>query len=498
MSDLLRQPLWQDHTLGSPLPDTEHGVSVSLPLWRHVIGYEEKDPAVVSKFRSGYPRFCCPPVVGQLFERATKLHAQSGENTLVFPRAIHAERCIQFITERTAVEPSECRVVAFQESHPLGVAVFPESAYATARQYWRFCGEVVSTRQAADALGLGKTKTTKEDGQAAHRTLRQRLAGLTGQTTDDIFLFPSGMAATFATLRMVQELFPHRRTIQLDFPYVDVLKVQQNYGRGAIFFPVMDEAAYQAVTTRLKEEQIGAIFTEAPANPLLRCIDYERIKSAAGDVPLVIDDTVGTVVNVDAFRYADIVTTSLTKAFSGKGDLMAGSVVINSASPHAAAFRKFLRGRADHQLFHADAVALEENSRDFTARVERASATSVLLYEKLAAHPKVKRLWHTLNEGGTGYKQIQRATGAHSSLFSMKLENAAAAEVFYDALRLCKGPSLGTNFSLACPYTLLAHYDELPWAESCGVPSDLIRISVGQEEPTDLSERFHAALLKVS
>ena len=27
-----------------------------------------------------------------------------------------------------------------------------------------------------------------------------------------------------------------------------------------------------------------------------------------------------------------------------------------------------------------------------------------------------------------------------------------------------KGPSLGTNFTLACPYTILGHYLELDWA----------------------------------
>ena len=55
-------------------------------------------------------------------------------------------------------------------------------------------------------------------------------------------------------------------------------------------------------------------------------------------------------------------------------------------------------------------------------------------------------------------------------------------QVFYDALSLPKGPSLGTNFTLVCPYALLAHYNELSWAESYGVPRNLIRISVGLED----------------
>src|SRR5258708_10229814 len=60
----------------------------------------------------------------------------------------------------------------------------------------------------------------------------------------------------------------------------------------------------------------------------------------------------------------------------------------------------------------------------------------------------------------------------------------------YDRLPFCKGPSLGTIFTLACPFTLLAHYAELDWAEACGVSRYLIRISVGLEDPEELWQRL--------
>jgi cystathionine gamma-synthase len=66
--------------------------------------------------------------------------------------------------------------------------------------------------------------------------------------------------------------------------------------------------------------------------------------------------------------------------------------------------------------------------------------------------------------------------------------------VFYDALELCKGPSLGTCFTLVCPYTLLAHYHELDWAAQFGVSAQLIRVSVGLEPLEDLVAHFSLAL----
>jgi len=62
---------------------------------------------------------------------------------------------------------------------------------------------------------------------------------------------------------------------------------------------------------------------------------------------------------------------------------------------------------------------------------------------------------------------------------------------------LSKGPSLGTVFTLACPYTLLAHFNELEWAESCGVSRYLIRLSVGLEDPEELWRRLDSALRSV-
>jgi len=69
-----------------------------------------------------------------------------------------------------------------------------------------------------------------------------------------------------------------------------------------------------------------------------------------------------------------------------------------------------------------------------------------------------------------------------------------ASHTFFDALSCYKGPSLGTNFTLACPFTILAHYTELEWAAKYGVEEGLVRISVGMEQTSDLLLSFEKAL----
>ena len=88
-----------------------------------------------------------------------------------------------------------------------------------------------------------------------------------------------------------------------------------------------------------------------------------------------------------------------------------------------------------------------------------------------------------------------RPGAGHGCLLSFELWGGIEqAKRVYDALQVCKGPSLGTSFTLVCPYVLLAHYNELRWAESCGVPSHLLRVSVGLEDPDNLWRRFEMAL----
>ena len=494
MSDLLTEPLWRPEDLGRPLPDSPFGVSVCLPTWNHVVGYEEGDPDIVNRFQSGYPRFCCPPAVSALFATAEKDLARPGERCLVFPRLVHARRCVEFVSRTfTGAHATEWG------GHGLAVALFPAAAYDTARKFWRFCGEVVSTRQACEALGTESFGITAEAGRQASMVLKQRLAGLSGQRPEDVFLFPSGMAANYAVHRMLTSLFPGRKTVQLDFPYVDVLKLQQFFGSGAHFFPLRSDAEYGDFEATLKIEPAAAIFCEAPSNPLLRCADFTRVKEILSrtrpDTPVIVDDTISTVAHADAFRFADAVTSSLTKSFSGTGDVLAGSVILNRASPHHAAFSAFMREHADHELWHADAVALECNSRDFLKRAAEMSHNALILAEYLRMHPGVERVWHAATDGAPGYDQVRRPNGGYGCLFSLHLKDPATKSArFYDALRVCKGPSLGASFTLACPYTLLAHYSELDWAESCGVPRHLIRVSAGIEETGDLLTRFEEAL----
>jgi cystathionine gamma-synthase len=107
----------------------------------------------------------------------------------------------------------------------------------------------------------------------------------------------------------------------------------------------------------------------------------------------------------------------------------------------------------------------------------------------------VKRVFHPkINPSRLNYDAFRTADGGYGSLLSVLFHDDAHAITFYDAIETAKGPSLGTNFTLTSPYTILAHYTELDWAAQFGVERGLVRISAGLEERETLVGVFNEAL----
>lgn len=71
------------------------------------------------------------------------------------------------------------------------------------------------------------------------------------------------------------------------------------------------------------------LFCEITSNPLLTTPDLHRIRGLADRFGFIVvcDDTLGTSVNVDILPYVDVIITSLTKIFSGAGNVMGGRYV---------------------------------------------------------------------------------------------------------------------------------------------------------------------------
>ncbi|EAW09146.1 cystathionine gamma-synthase [Aspergillus clavatus NRRL 1] len=326
-----------------------------------------------------------------------------------------------------------------------------------------------------------------------------RVAGL---TESDVFLFPTGMSSIFNTHQMLLVAKGPMKSICFGFPYIDTLKTLEKWGPGCLFYGHGSSEDLDDLESRLKNgERFLALFTEFPGNPLLKSPDLRRIHALAQeyDFAVVVDETVGNFLNINVLPYADIVVSSLTKVFSGDSNVMGGSSVLNPHGRYYQSLRDTFSREYEDNLWAEDAVFLERNSRDFVSRIEKINKTTEDVTALLKNSPLVKNVYYPkYNPSRSFYEACRNPCGGYGGLFSVTFRCTAEAIAFFDHLDVLKGPSLGTNFTLSSPYTLLAHYNELEWAGSFGVESDLVRISVGLEDASVLCDQVQRALGAVS
>ena len=504
------------HILGESLPPQDpHAVGVSMPQWADVVAYEEGCQEVHEKLRAGYPRFVFLKSVMRLFKKAEELFAKPGEAAMVLPSARVALRLQQFL-HKNGVEHVDMHDFF---AHGAFAVTFPASAANHAKAFWQHTGEIISSRFADAVLDvIERTCEENADKRVAdalpafgeadcdvHLELRERLATLCLQDKHNVFLYPTGMAALTATHRLLQLSSEWEdkplRTIVFGFPYLDTLKLSE-ISTGCLFFGRGDQVDLTALEKVLQEERFGGMFCEFASNPLLISPDLSAIRVLADryGVPVICDNTV-SFPNVDVLRPggADICITSLTKQFSGSGNVMGGALILNSRSKHYSKHRARLNRDYEELLWADDAKVLLEGSHDFCMRTAKANMSAQVLVDLLQQHPLVKAVYHPSIMTPDLYEQwrLDASYAGGGALLSVVLHTPEQCKVFYDALDVAKGPGFGTNFTLACPYTVIAHFKELEWAEKFGVDPNLVRIWIGQESTDDLVDKINSALEKV-
>ncbi|EGZ28969.1 hypothetical protein PHYSODRAFT_552553 [Phytophthora sojae] len=519
MSPLTPQPL------GTSLPPQDtHAISVSMPDWKHVVGYEEGKPEVLGAMACGYPRFFRHPLVVALTAQVqTQLFPEDDEDAwelMPVPTSAAAERLRHFLVAshsgvENAVKNDEVSVHLVKNA--VHVVRFPRRLGKTASQFWQHSGEIVSSRHAERLLQLLKGDDDVEipalGHTDSHLALRKRVAGLYLPSADPskVALYPTGMGAIFATVRLLQKFRgPDYKSILVGFPYVDTLKIlsrKEWCARGVHFFPTCGEKEMQEVEAIVAKEKALGIWAEFPGNPLLSMPDLKRLAKCAHDngTVLVVDDTMGSY-NVNTMKHgcADLVVTSLSKIFGGTGNVMGGSVVLNPDSPKFEELEAIFDPEGDSFAVEDDVKELLEQSKDLAQRLAKTNATTAEIVDRLLKHPLVKEVYYpTQGDAKNLYDPFlnpseDKDKPRYGPVFSILLQGGLEpATAFYNALTSAKGPSLGTNFTLSCPYTLLAHYGELDFVESCGVDRYLIRISIGQEDIeviwADFEQAFAAA-----
>jgi cystathionine gamma-synthase len=201
--------------------------------------------------------------------------------------------------------------------------------------------------------------------------------------------------------------------------------------------------------------------------------------------------------------------TSLTKSFSGKADVLGGSIVLNPLSPHYAELSKRFTASHHNQLFAPDANVLLSNSIDYLERSARLNSNGRLIAEFLHKSigqpdsPVINVQYPSLLASKPNYDALMRRgtpellNPGYGCLVTVEFDGVDTTKAFYDRCGFYPSPHLGGHVTIMLAYNMLMFSkdkNEAAALRPCGVKEESIRISAGLESEQDLVDTLQDAL----
>ncbi|SZD71818.1 Cystathionine beta-lyase [Candidatus Ornithobacterium hominis] len=476
--------------------DNPHAVSVSLPFFQDIIDYEEEKPALLQQMRSGYPRFFVNGFVKQIILKFREENVISPEfEIFVLPN----ERILKII-ENKILQPLD-----YSEKWGLFFVKInkKDEIFKALKKIIRNIGAIVSSRRAEDILCDKNWIRNRFEEEIitenAPNKIKNSLAKAYGCKPSDVLLANSGTNAVFAaieTILRLQNKSKNGKIVQLGWLYLDSQEIIQSYDSECyVQLNVHDKNALENYLEN-NYQNLSCVVTEVITNPSLQCVDLPWLRELClkYHLPLIVDSTLGTPYLVDVLPYCDVAVESLTKFASGNADVLMGAVIVNPSFERGKAF---LQTSEDFLIlpYQRDVERLAFEISGYENRVKQAAENAHQLYEFLKKQDFTAKIY-AVQEGKSreNYKKIAKTSIPGVPLLGLVFEGNIRA--YYDMLPFAKGPSLGTEFTLAMAYVYLAHYDLLQteagidYLEKNDLNPNLLRISVGVEPIEEILKAF--------
>ena len=298
--------------------------------------------------------------------------------------------------------------------------------------------------------------------------------------------FSSGMAAANAIL----DLLPAgARVVAARFAYTGVaVRLRELDSIGRIHLQAVDIADTESATAAAREAD--AVWIESPTNPMMEVADIRAIARAAHDTGalVVCDNTFATPLGQRPVDLgADVVLHSATKAIGGHSDCLLGVAIAPDADRvEALRVRRTLLGATPGAL---ECYLVLRGLRTLGLRHGRAQASAQEIATKLVGHPAIERVRYPGLPDDPGHALARTQMTGPGSMMSVEVRGGAeAAQAVAERTRLwVHATSLGGVESLI--------ERRRRWAlENPLVPDNLLRLSVGIEDPADLWADLDQAL----
>ncbi len=330
----------------------------------------------------------------------------------------------------------------------------------------------------------------------AQESVVKKIAALEGAESG--MVYSSGMAAIAAILTSYFKSGDHV-IFQNDLYGGTHYFVQKELPKLGIEISFIDVNNADALAATFRSNTKG-IYVETPSNPLLKIIDLERIANFAKTHKLIsiIDNTFASPLNQRPISLGiDVVMHSGTKYLGGHSDLIFGAVVTTKEltlklKEYAVNFGPCLNG--------ATCALIERSMKTLAVRIEKHNSNAQFLAENMQELSFINKVFYpglTTHEGHNIAKKQMLGFGGMLS-FELAADTQGIVR-FMESLELVlPAVSLGGVESLITSPVYTSHIKVgKEGRASMGINDNLLRLSVGIENPHDLLEDIKQAYKKI-
>jgi cystathionine gamma-synthase len=331
-------------------------------------------------------------------------------------------------------------------------------------------------------------------GRPDNATIRQAEDVITSlEGGDQTLLLPSGIAAA-TTLFLSLETPAH-----VIAPHVMYWSLRNWLAETAPRFGIkttfVDATDLDAIRTAIQPGRTRLIWLETPANPLWHISDIAAVAQIAHGAGafLAVDSTCASPALTRPLALgADVVMHSATKYLNGHSDVLAGSLTLKATGQGPAIAERAAAHRSGigSILGPVEAALLLRGMRTLFVRVARQSESALEIARAMTANAAVHEVLYPGLEDHPAHDLAKRQmTGGFGGMLSIRVAGGEAAAVqTAAALTFWKRAT-----SLGGVESLVEHRASVEGAGS-PCPPDLLRLSVGLENPADLVVDLQQAL----
>jgi cystathionine gamma-synthase len=333
------------------------------------------------------------------------------------------------------------------------------------------------------------------DGNPTRNALESLLAALEGGAA--ALTFASGSAAT---MTVFQALRPGDHVIAPTDAYFGTATLLRDHfspwGLAASFVDMSEPSNVAAALASYRGTGKQLVWIETPSNPCVSITDIAAIVqlAQAADALVVVDNTWATpVLQRPLALGADIVMHSTTKYLGGHSDLLGGALIVKHDDAMLSRLRAIQQnGGAVPSPF--DCWLVMRGIRSLSHRVRAHSAHALSVARALAEHPQVERVHYPGLVADPGHVVAGRQMNADGEARFGGMLSVCVRGARREAFVVAAALKLVTRAtSLGGPETLIEHRASVEGPRS-NAPENLLRVSIGLENPADILADFVQAL----